>query len=206
MTDPYTQTMRKNRRTFLLIAFVGFAPFILSYALFYLFPDIIPKGQKNNGTLYAQAQPLEDVVSLQNADGKSLDIAFLRGKWTFVHIVNGACNEACKKQLYNTRQVRLATGKDALRVRRVTLGLDGNQPELGQELAAEHQDLNYAAVADQQAELLQKFNEQGAPVNTNGEIVYLIDPIGNLMMRFYNIDASLMLKDLKRLLKVSTVG
>ena len=37
--------------------------------------------------------------------------------------------------------------------------------------------------------------------------IYMIDPLGNLMMRFpKDVDPSLMAKDLKRLLKVSQIG
>jgi len=37
--------------------------------------------------------------------------------------------------------------------------------------------------------------------------IYMIDPLGNLMMRFpKDVDPSLMAKDIKRLLKVSQIG
>jgi hypothetical protein len=51
--------------------------------------------------------------------------------------------------------------------------------------------------------LLARFAEPGAPP----ERIYLVDPLGNLMMRFpRDPDPKLMMKDLSRLLKASQIG
>lgn len=206
MSEQLSTVQRKNRRTLFLVAFFGIAPVVLAYILFYFFPDTVPKGQRNYGTLYEQALPLEGLVDVRDSEGATRDVGFVRGKWSFVMFLDGECAATCERNLYNTRQVRLAVGRDSLRVHRILLSTQGGVPVLPESLAAQHPDLQRAAIIGLRAELMAKFATPDAPVDTQAGVIYLIDPIGNLMMRFEDIDPSLMLKDLHRLLKVSTVG
>jgi hypothetical protein len=108
-------------------------------------------------------------------------LAPLRGKWVLVTLDRAACDPACEKKLYT---VRLGLLRDAGRP----------APQL---LAA----LEDAHVAAADAELVKAF--PGDPLAH----VYLVDPLGNLMMRFpAGPEPSKVIKDLQRLLKYSRFG
>lgn len=112
----------------------------------------------------------------------------LRGKWVLVTFDAAACDAYCEKKLYFMRQVRRAQGKDRDRVERVWVLTGGAtpRPEL------------LAAIEGTRIEKLKAFDDRSV------DHIYLIDPMGNLMMRFpRDPDPSKMIKDLQRLLKYS---
>ena len=123
-------------------------------------------------------------------------LATLRGKWVLLTADAAACSAACERKLYIVRQVRKAQGKDAERIERLWLVTDGGKPR-AEVIAA----LEGAHLATPSAPLLQSL--PGAPL----EHIYLVDPLGNLMMRFpAEADPAKMIKDLQRLLKYSSFG
>jgi cytochrome oxidase Cu insertion factor (SCO1/SenC/PrrC family) len=121
-------------------------------------------------------------------------LAPLRGKWVLVTIDAAVCDAACEKKLYIVRQVRKAQGKDAERMERLWLLSDAAKPRAELLAAIEG---SHVAAADSAT--------LGAFPGTGG--IYLVDPLGNLMMRFpADADPSKMIKDLQRLLKYSGFG
>jgi cytochrome oxidase Cu insertion factor (SCO1/SenC/PrrC family) len=121
-------------------------------------------------------------------------LAPLRGKWVLVSFDPAACDARCEKKLYIVRQVRRAQGKDAERMERLWALTDAAKPR-AELLAA----IEGSHVARADAEFLKAFPD--------AEHIYLVDPLGNLMMRFpADADPSRMIKDLQRLLKYSRFG
>lgn len=120
----------------------------------------------------------------------------LRGKWVLVSIDAAACDAGCERKLYFMRQMRKATGKNQERVERLWLLTDARSPSPTLLAAIEG---THVARAD--AELLRSF--PGTP----SAHIYVVDPLGNLMLRFPpDPDPSAMLKDLERLLRYSRIG
>ena len=120
----------------------------------------------------------------------------LRGKWVLVTFDAAACDAACEKKLYVVRQVRRAQGKGAERIERLWLLADAARPR-PEVLAA----IQGSHVAPAPAGLMQSF-----PGNALQHI-YLVDPLGNLMLRFpADPDPARLIKDLERLLKASRFG
>jgi cytochrome oxidase Cu insertion factor (SCO1/SenC/PrrC family) len=118
----------------------------------------------------------------------------LRGKWVLVTFDPAVCGAPCERKLYIVRQVRRAVGKDAERIERLWLLTDAGKPR-AELLAA----IEGSHVVRADAELLKSF--------PGPEHIYLVDPLGNLMMRFpADPDPSRMIKDLQRLLKYSRFG
>jgi len=111
----------------------------------------------------------------------------LRGKWVFVTVDAASCAAACERKLYVVRQVRRGQGKDVERIERLWLLAEGGQPR---------------------AELLAAIEgSHVAPKALPGNYIYLVDPLGNLMMRFPgDPDPAKLIKDLQRLLKYSRFG
>jgi len=120
----------------------------------------------------------------------------LRGKWVLVMFDASRCGAPCERKLYFMRQVRKAQGKDQDRVERLWLVTDGGAPRA--ELVAA---IEGTRIVNAPAQSAGHF-----PGNALGHI-YVLDPLGNLMMRFpENPDPSKMLKDVQRLLKTSRIG
>ena len=117
----------------------------------------------------------------------------LRGKWVLVAFDAAACDAYCERKLYFMRQVRTAQGKDQARIERLWIVTDAAAPRPELLRAIEGTRLSTA--------------RPGGFPGDPPEHIYLVDPLGNLMMRFpRDPDPSKMLKDLQRLLKYSQIG
>jgi hypothetical protein len=124
-------------------------------------------------------------------------LASLRGKWVLVSFDAAACNAYCEKKLYFLRQVRKAQGKEFERVERLWILTDGATPRA--ELLA--------AIEGTRIVRLKNIAGAGEFPGNPLQHIYVIDPLGNLMMRFpQDPDPSRMVKDLQRLLKASRIG
>jgi hypothetical protein len=196
--SPGTSHWRRYRALYLLLA-VCVAPVIASYTAYYLLP---PTGRTNYGALVEPQRPLP-ALSLRRLDGTAVSAASLHGSWLMVHVDSGSCDAACEKKLWQMRQVRLTTGKDADRVRRVWLIID--DAALATAVMREYDGtLFLRARVDEIAAYLPLPDESEARL---ADHVWLIDPLGNLMMRWpRDADPSRMKKDLIKLLKASGIG
>jgi hypothetical protein len=167
------------RLKLLLLFLACAAPFILGWAAWYFGWGT---GHPGNYGELIEPRPLAGPV-----------FEPLRGKWLLVAFDAPSCDAYCEKKLYFMRQIRTALGKDQDRVERVwvLIGPGTPRPEV---LGA------FAGTRTARA------SAQPFPGNPPDH-VYLVDPLGNLMMRFpREPDPSGMLKDLQRLLRYSRVG
>jgi hypothetical protein len=187
----------RRRWTIGLILAVCIAPVVASYLAYYVFP---PGGRTNYGELI---EPQRDVsrVELAAVDGGPGALSDLGGKWVLVTLAPGACDDACSARLWTIRQVRLTTGAERDRVERLLLITDSAAP--APSLLAEHDGLRIARIAPAEASRAFPAAGSGGP----GDHVWLVDPRGNLMMRFpAHADPARMKKDLVRLLRASRIG
>jgi hypothetical protein len=195
---PPASHWRRFRPLYLLLA-VCAAPVLASYTAYYLLP---PTGRTNYGALVDPQRPLP-ALELRRLDGADVPAASLRGSWLMVQVDGGACGAACEKKLWQMRQVRLTTGKDADRVRRVWLIVD-DAPLATSVIREFDGTLFLRARADEVAAYLPLPDEPAARL---ADHVWLIDPLGNLMLRWpKDADPSRMKKDLIKLLKASGIG
>ncbi len=197
-TAPVTaQQLRRARLKMLAILLVCAAPVIASYLAYYV---IKPSGRVNYGALI---EPQRDLSALPVAplDGPATSLAHYRGKWLLVAIAPGACDKACTDHLYALRQIRLTTGKDRDRIERVLLVDDAGTPSA--EVMTEYEG---TVVARVQPSLVERSfpAEEGARPSDH---LYVINPLGNLMMHFpHNVDLNHMKKDVAKLLRASRIG
>ena len=125
-------------------------------------------------------------------------LAALKGKWVLVQFDGGACDAACERKHYFMRQVRRAQGKEMGRVERLWLVTDAARPAPALLAAIEG-----TSIAFQGGALASTFPAERSVT----EHIYLVDPLGNLMMRFpTDPDPARVIKDLKQLLKFSGFG
>ncbi len=186
------------RRRLLLIVAVFVAPVLVAGAWYALAPQIAPRGEMH-GSLIEPAQPLESFAA-SRADGGGYALDDLRGHWTLVHAVGPQCGEACRQRLYETRQIHDALAEDRIRVRRLALAPEGGQTPGLATILSEHPRLTVLRQRPD-GDLARQL-----PATGPAEVL-LIDPFGNLMMRF-GADAAPrgMLDDLEQLLKTSRIG
>jgi cytochrome oxidase Cu insertion factor (SCO1/SenC/PrrC family) len=182
---------KTNRRTLILLLVLLCAPVIASYLLY--FWEVRP-ASINYGELL-KVKPMTG-TGLNQLDNTIFRFRQLRGKWVLLTVDSGKCDEQCQKKLYYMRQVRLVQNKEMNRVERVWLIDDGEAPD--PKILNEFKNSWFISAKD--SEMLGSIP---AEISQHDHI-YLIDPMGNLMMRFpKNPDPAKMVKDLKRLLQVS---
>jgi cytochrome oxidase Cu insertion factor (SCO1/SenC/PrrC family) len=185
---------RKKLTSLWLIVALTTAPVAASYLLYYFWP---PQHTVNYGDLIGP-HPLPD-PALALADGAPFRLSQLKGKWALVSVDSGNCDARCDEKLLYMRQLRLTQGKNTDRVERVWLISDDVPPRA--ELLAQYP--GTWLVRARAPELLGRFPAK----ESISDHIYLVDPLGNLMMRFpRNPDPRLMIKDLARLLKASQIG
>jgi hypothetical protein len=186
--------VRMGRLKMILVLLVCAAPVIASYFTYYV---IRPEGRSNYGQLIDPQRPLP-ALSLRDLQGQAVEPDSLRHQWLIVVTGSGACDAVCERNLYLQRQLREMTGKDRDRIDKVWLVLDDAPiaPALLQGIAG--------------AQVLRASREEVAAwlVPEAGQALeahlYIVDPLGNWMMRFpAEADPAKVKRDLGRLLNAS---
>lgn len=161
---------------------------------------------RNYGELITPARPLKE-TTLKTPDGEDLPLSELKGKWTLVILGPAGCDEICRENLYETRQIRLAVGKDMQRVQRLWLVNDVRSVKESDWLEEQHPDLLVASEGEKKGEFIAQFALPEVPDPLAAQRVYILDPIGNLVISYPPEEApEHILKDFKRLLFVSQIG
>ncbi len=180
----------QGRRKFVIIAALFFLPVALSFALYYgkLWR---PSQTSNHGVLITPVVPLQGIPS---------DLP-LQGKWSLVYIGDGTCDAACQDTLVFGRQVRLTLNNEMTRVQRIFLATSNccNTAYL----QSQHPGLLVRDLTSADGEkLLAQF-----PDIERARTLFIVDPLGNLMMRYDTRQPPKGLQsDLKKLLKLSHIG
>jgi hypothetical protein len=167
------------------------APVTASFIAYYW---LQPSAHVNYGELIAP-HALPD-AGLATIDGRPFRWSDLDRAWVLLVADGAACDERCRMKLVYTRQVRLAQGRESERIERVWLLTDNGTPNAA--LLADQPGLRVVRAARSEA-----LRALPAP-NGVAAHVYVVDPLGNLMMRFpENPDPRRILKDVSRLLRHS---
>ncbi len=173
------------------------APVLASYFTYYV---IRPEGRRNYGELVEPQRPLP-AMTTQSLEGKPGELTALKGQWLLMSVAGAACDEACQQRLYFQRQLREALGKEKDRLDWIWLVTD--QAAVDNRLLPA---LASSTVLRVPADALAQWLPPAAGQRLEDHL-YLVDPLGNLMMRFpANMDAASAAKakrDLDRLLRAS---
>jgi hypothetical protein len=192
--EEFIRQRNRGRRTLILLAFVFFGPLAAAFALYY--GNIWkPTGMAVNGLLIQPPRPLPTDSLISGAEApRFMDL------WTLVIVAPGDCDDTCQKALVESRQVRRALGKERDRVQRVWLVSQGVAN--ADFVAEQHPNLATVPASEPRlAPVLAIIGEVAA-----GEVL-VVDPLGNLMMRFPpGTTMRAMDTDLKKLLKTSRIG
>lgn len=203
MTAQVEQQGRNARRPIWILIALFFAPLALAFLLYYGLHGWRPAGSTNRGDLIDPPRALP-AVTLRTLKGDGLTIASLQGKWTFVYIGAGACDTRCHEALTLMRQTRLALNDKMTRVHRVFLATGECCDEAY--LDSEHEGLITAEVAADSG-LVRTFASTADETVEQAGRIYIVDPLGNLMMSYEaGAPEKGLLEDMKKLLKLSHIG
>ena len=159
-----------------------------------------PQGRTNYGELVLPQRPIGELGG--RSGDKPWAVSALSGRWVFLTTEAQGCDDDCVARLYAMRQVRATTGKDMGRIERVLL-LTG-EPSPSPTLLSEHPGL---IVIRADAGAVDKALAPDGPQGAASGHIFVVDPLGNLMMRFpRQADPNRMKKDISRLLRASRIG
>lgn len=201
-----TDATRRGRRTFWLLLLVCLAPVLASYVTFYV---IKPEKRNNYGAIIdARTHEVPAALAATTLDGRPQPLDTFKGKWVLLLAAPADCDDTCKRQLFAMRQLRTMQGKEMDRIERVWLVTDRQPLET---MTIREFDGTHMLRADAQAVA------GWLPVDAGTTLVdhiYVIDPLGHLMMAFpKDPDPSRtydhmkkVSRDINKLLKASSIG
>jgi hypothetical protein len=177
-----------GRRLLYLLIAMFFVPVAVAFYMYYG-SDWRPVGQTNHGELLAPVKALPPGAEA------------MRDKWSIVYVGAGACDEACREALVFARQTRLSLNQDMKRVDRYFIAT-GACCDL-QYLDTQHQGLKRIEVPDAAGSAL----VSAFPARDREHSLFIVDPLGNLVMRYdVREPPKGLLTDLRKLLKLSHIG
>jgi hypothetical protein len=181
----------------LAVLLVCAAPVVASYLTYYV---VRPQARRNYGELIEPQRPLPGIAGT-TLDGKPVQLPSLKGQWLLVSVAGGACDASCERHLYLQRQLRESLGRDKERVDWVWLVTDAAPVREPLRLA-----LSQALVLRLPGPALEQWLAP-APGRSLPDHLYLVDPMGNWMMRFPaqadTAAAAAAKRDLERLLRAA---
>ena len=188
---------RRGRWTMLAVLLACAAPVVASYLTYYV---IRPEARRVYGELINPQRPLPPTQALR-PDGQPLPLTSLKGQWLLVSVAGGACDAPCAEHLYLQRQLREGLGKDKDRLDWVWLVADDAAVPETLQPALKGATVLRVPPAELAAWLAPASGKSLA------QHLYVVDPIGNWMMRFPagmdRATASRAKRDLERLLRAS---
>lgn len=186
-----------GRMKLLAIMLVCSLPVIASYYAYFV---VRPQGKAGFGELMYPARPVTTLMAT-TLQGQSKPLADLKGQWLMVNVQSGACDAECQNRLFLARQLRATLGKDKDRVDWVWLIPDAAPVDPAME-----KPLGDAVVLRVAPAVLESWFE-AAPGKSMGDYIFVVDPLGNTMMRlpavFDVANSAKARRDLERLLRAS---
>jgi hypothetical protein len=194
--SPDAARTRMGRIKMLLMLLVAASPVIASYFTYYV---VRPDARKNYGELIEPLRPIPEGLQGINTQGQAVPLQSLTHQWLFVSVADSQCDERCQNHLYLQRQLREGLGKDKDRMDWVWLRTGDA------ELSPVLQEATRTAVVLHMSESdIASWLQPGAGY-TLADHLYVVDPMGNWMMRFpANAEPKRMRSDLSRLLRASS--
>ncbi|MEO6322637.1 MAG: hypothetical protein ABIR56_18305 [Polaromonas sp.] len=195
---PRPADTRSGRWKMILVLLVCASPVLASYFAYYV---VRPEGRRNFGELIDPQRPLP-AMATHTLDGKAGQLTALKNQWLLLSAASGACEVRCEQNLYFQRQLRESLGREKERLDRVWL-VNDEAPVREALLPALASSTVLRVAPGDLAQWLEP-----APGQRLQDHLYLVDPLGNLMMRFpADLDAEAAAKakrDLDRLLRASS--
>jgi len=195
---------QKLSRLKLIGLFSAFAGPLLIASTLYFGQDSFEFGSTARGHLLPAGQTLEAVnfnLVRSNQSSETSDTPLLDGRWLLLFNGSASCDLYCQANMFKMRQARLVLGRNLKRVRTIYLIADNEMPDPAlNQLLTQYPTFSVYRV-DDSAKLVAQ-----AP-DLLPDQVYIVDPLGNLVMRYLpDAYSRHIIADFKQLLKVSKIG
>jgi len=196
-SDPASQ--KKYKRTLITLAALFMLPIIIAYVGWW-------QGWFNQLSKTNHGKLLNPVITFEQAkfmDSKGLvPLKSFKNLWWIIYIsADKDCQLSCQANAYLINQVRTAQAKETDRVDRLMVHVGNGFSEASKSYVREHFEVHFFTKLSQQS-LLSKNK------------IYLMDPHGNIMLEYDAVKDEKeavkkggdLVKDLKKLLKISQIG
>jgi hypothetical protein len=196
--DDLARKQGVGRWKMIAVLLICAAPVIASYLTYYV---IKPEGRRNFGELINPQRPLPDLAAT-TLGNERVNLTDLKGQWLLVSVAGAACDEVCSRHLYLQRQIRESLGKEKDRLDWVWLIPD--EAPVADQLRPALKDATVLRASNS------SLSAWLSPANGKQlkDHLYLVDPLGNWMLRFpAHLDmesAAKAKKDIERVLRAST--
>jgi cytochrome oxidase Cu insertion factor (SCO1/SenC/PrrC family) len=182
-------TKNSNRFTLYAVFAITAVPLIIAMIMYFNLWGV-PQGRTNFGELLLPPEQLQQ-TQLVDEEGAPWSQQQADKRWLMVYVAGPECAKVCVEATHLLRQINVALGKEAYRVSRIMVS---EQAQNDVKMT-----LDYPA--------LLQLHSQAPEFFVAGQGIYLVDPLGNIMM-YYSVEfvGKELLKDLKKLLKTSNIG
>jgi cytochrome oxidase Cu insertion factor (SCO1/SenC/PrrC family) len=196
------------RLALLIIAAMFLLPLLLAWLMYSGSLNFKPASTRNLGTLIEPPVPIDWTVTIllpgeaNLAAGRDQGSVVFSEHWVILQPVPAGCDDPCLKEVSNLRQIHRASGRQQFRIR-LALLLDESSPsDQAQTLLAIYPKFHLITdpsglLSEALAGIQQNLSGQAGPAKG----VYMIDPLGNIMMYYQaGSDPNYIKQDMKRLL------
>ncbi len=198
LSDESARRTSSGRWKMLLVLAVCTAPVIASYLTYFV---IRPEGRSNYSELITPLRPIPADLPLADLAGRPVAAETLKGQWLLVVVAGGACDIACERHLWLQRQLRETLGREKGRLDKVWLIPDAAEPRRAtlQAISTNTEVTLLRVPANALAAWLQP-----AKGHAIDEHLYVVDPLGNWMMRVPpDAEPAKLKRDIEKLLRAS---
>ena len=198
LADESARRTSSGRWKMLLLLAVCTAPVIASYLTYFV---IRPQGRSNYSELITPLRPIPADLPLTDLAGRPVAAETLKGQWLLMVVAGGACDSACERHLWLQRQLRETLGREKGRLDKVWLISDAAEPRPAtlQAISTNTEATVLRVPANALAAWLQP-----AKGHAIEEHLYVVDPLGNWMMRVPpDADPAKLKRDIEKLLRAS---
>lgn len=201
--------LNKGRITIVLVFLTCALPIA---AAFYLYFFNKPEATNNYGTILDPQVSVSTEV-FKNINGDNFSMAQVADKWVLVQAISSNCDAVCQNTLYFQRQARASKGKEQGRIARVVFVTDNGPLETM--LLRQFPDVHFVRATESQLNswlpLKQGIvgSKGSASIGSVCDHVFVVDPLGHVMMRFppnNTLEFDKFRKDISRLLWASNIG
>jgi cytochrome oxidase Cu insertion factor (SCO1/SenC/PrrC family) len=177
--------IRRNRILLVGLFAIAIVPLLGASWLYESSRSAKPWATTNHGELL---DPIVSVSEMHLIAADGMTSMLNSGQWWLVTVSRDGCSAECQAAVHQLRQLHILLGRDASRVKRGLIEIDGTPVD--------------ASLT--QYPLLVRFSSESQTLRPG---VYIVDPLGNLVLHYhYDVAGKSILQDLKQLLKVSHVG
>jgi len=196
--DDDARRTANGRLKMFLVLLICALPVVASYITFYV---IRPEGRTNYSELIVPQRPLPADLQLTDLQGAPVKAEALKGQWLLIVVSGGACDAVCEKHLWLQRQLRETLGREKDRLDKVWLITDDAVPR-AQTLDAIRTNTEITVLRAPMGTLAAWLSP--ARGHALEEHLYIVDPLGNWMMRApADPEPARLKRDVEKLLRAS---